>query len=110
MPNNIEDTDLVFYCIKCLALDIRTDNGITYCPHCYTRKTPKTIDITTFDRWEELYHEKYGHPLVERKTPYDDITEAFEEDAIETMTELDAINNNLVVRDKMNLNIDRLRE
>lgn len=110
MSNNIEDSGLIFFCSKCLALDIREEQNILFCPHCYKRKNPATIDITTFERWEELYEQKYGHPLVERKTLYDDITEAFEEDAIETITEIDAITNQMVVRQKINLNLDRLKE
>lgn len=108
MRSNGEE-DLVFYCTRCLAIDVRTEDGITYCPHCFKRKNPSTIDITTFDRWEELYMEKYGHPLVERKSIYDDITEAFNEDAEEVMTNFDAIDNGLVVREKINLNLERLK-
>lgn len=110
MPNNIEDTDLVFFCSKCLALDIREEQNILFCPHCYKRKNPATIDVTTWDRWVELHEQKYGHPLVERKTVYDDLHEAFEEEAIETINAVDAINNQLTVRDKLNLNLDRLKE
>lgn len=110
MPSNIEDSNLVFFCTKCFSLDIREEQNILFCPHCYKRKNPSTVDFTSWERWEELYEQKYGHPLVERKTLYDDITEAFEEDAIETITEIDAITNQMVVRQKINLNLDRLKE
>lgn len=110
MPNNIEDSGLVFFCSKCLSIDIRKEEDILFCPHCYKRKNPATIDITTWERWEELYEQKYGHPLVERKTVYDDLQETFQEDAIETITEIDAITNQMVVRQKINLNLDRLKE
>ena len=110
MPNNIEDTDFVFYCTRCLSIDVRTEDNITFCPHCFTRKNPSTIDITTWKRWEELYEQKYGHQLVEKKTPYDDIREVFDEEAEETITEIDAITNQMIVREKINLNLDRLKE
>lgn len=110
MANNIEDSNLVFFCVKCLSIDIRVEDNIQYCPHCYKRKNPSTIDVTTWERWEELYEEKYGHPLVERKTVYDDLQDTFNEEAIETINAVDAINNQLTVRDKINLNLDRLKE
>lgn len=68
------------------------------------------MDFTTWDRWEELYMEKYGHTLIEKKSIYDDIHDAFEEDAVETLTVSDAIDNNLIVREKLNLNLNRLKE
>lgn len=110
MANNIDETDFVFYCTRCLSIDVRTEDGITYCPHCFTRKNPSTIDITNWSRWEELHIEKYGHPLVQYTSIYDDVHDTFAEDAVETISEYDAANNNLIIREKMNLNLDRLRE
>lgn len=110
MIEHSNESEIIAYCSKCFAIDIRVEGNIEYCPHCYKRKNPATIDITTWERWEELYEQKYGHPLVERKTVYDDLQETFQEDAIETINAVDAINNQLTVREKINLNLDRLKE
>ena len=110
MIEHSNESEIIAYCTRCLAIDIRVEDNIEYCPHCFRRKNPSTIDFTTWDRWEELYMEKYGHPLVEKKTIYDDLHEAFEDEATETISVSDAIDNNMVVRDNINLNLDRLKE
>lgn len=110
MSNSIDDSELVFYCHKCLAIDVRTEGKITYCPHCFSRRIPSTIDVTTWERWEELYEEKYGHPLVQRKSIYDDLKDTYDEDATESLTATEAIENQMIVRQKINLNIDKLKE
>lgn len=104
-----DDTDYVAYCSRCLALDIRVDGNLHYCPHCFRRKNPSTIDFTTFERWEELYIQKYGHPLVQKRSIYDDIKDTYEDDAEQILTAYEAIENGLVVREKINLNIEKLK-
>jgi len=104
------ESEFIAYCTRCLAIDIRVEGNLEYCPHCFKRKNPSTIDFTTWERWEELYEQKYGHQLVEKKTPYDDISEVFYEEAEETITEIDAISKQMIVREKINLNLDRLKE
>lgn len=104
------ESEIIAYCSRCLALDIRVEGNLEYCPHCFKRKNPSTVDFTTLDRWEELYMEKYGHPLVEKTSIYDDLKDTYDEEAIETMSVSDAIDNQLIVRDKMNLNLNKLKE
>lgn len=88
--------EIYWYCSKCISLDIRNDkNGIPYCHSCGA--DVYTVDSTTFDRWNELYIMKYGHPMVERKTVYDDIAECFKEDGYEVLTEEEALNNAMCV-------------
>ena len=110
MIEHSNESQFIAYCTRCLALDIRVEGNLEYCPHCFKRKNPSTVDFTSFERWEELYIEKYGHPLIERKSIYDDIHDAFEEDAVETLTVSDAIDNQLIVREKLNLNLNKLKE
>lgn len=110
MIEHSNESNHIAYCSRCLAIDIRVEGNLEFCPHCFKRKNPSTVDFTTWDRWEELYMEKYGHPLVERKTIYDDLKETYDEDATETMTNWDAMENGLVVKQKINLNLDKLKE
>lgn len=110
MIEHSKESDIIAYCTRCLALDIRVEGNLEFCPHCFKRKNPSTVDFTTWDRWEELYVAKYGHPLIEKKSIYDDIKDAYDEEAIETMSVSDAIDNNFIVRDKMNLNLNKLKE
>ena len=96
------DEDLVWYCTKCMSLNIKdkeTKNGVTvpYCASCGA--DVYHIDVTSFDRWEELYTSKYGHKQIEFKTIYDDLTESYQEDAEEILSEHEAIENGLCVGD-----------
>lgn len=62
----------VFYCRRCLSLNIRqfplnVDQG--YCDDC------GTVDVgsTSIEEWNKMYEEKYGHPYIvkrELKWPY----------------------------------------
>lgn len=97
--------DKVWYCTKCLSLDIRSENDgkRLYCHHCGADAF--SIDFCDFGRWEELYEQRYGKKLLEKRGIYDDLKETYEEDAYETMTASEAISDGCIVRDVINLKI-----
>lgn len=48
----------VYYCKRCLSLDIRVDeNGESFCEKCTSTNILKVNDIF---KWEKLYEKKYG--------------------------------------------------
>lgn len=69
---NIYDEEPVYYCKRCLSLNIRSLPMIgnqDYCEEC------GAIDIgtTEIDNWNKMYEAKYGHPYIikkEKKWPY----------------------------------------
>jgi hypothetical protein len=72
MNKDSYDDDPVFYCKRCLSLNIRpmpvVDNQ-DYCADCSSADVGQT-DIET---WKKMYEEKYGHPYVQKrvlKWPY----------------------------------------
>lgn len=98
MSRDIDDLGKVYYCSRCFSLDIRdNDNGIMYCHHCGA--DIYKIDICDFERWEQLYTEKFGHAQIEQKTIYDDLAESFNEDTPELLTADEALTNGLCVGD-----------
>lgn len=100
----IDEDNIYFYCVKCLSLDIRQNSkGCLYCHHCGADAFK--IDVTDFDRWNELYIAKYGHPQIERKTVYDDLAEAYSESAYDVMTADEALANDLIVGNFVNRKI-----
>lgn len=66
------DEDPVFYCKRCLSLNIRQMpilNNKEYCADCDSADIGQT-DIET---WNKMYEEKYGHPYIQKrvlKWPY----------------------------------------
>lgn len=100
-----EDESVVFYCSRCLSLAVVTDKrGVLTCSHCGAG--PKHIDFCDFDRWDELYRKKYGHPLIEKKGVYDDLSEVYDEETPTEMTFSEALTNGMIVRDKINIRWD----
>lgn len=65
-PEQIDTID-VFYCGDCLSLDVRRLHGSneldSYCDKCFSTN----IRRASVYKWEELYIERYGKPLVTRK-------------------------------------------
>jgi hypothetical protein len=66
------DEDPVFYCKRCLSLNIRrmpcVDNQ-DYCGECGTTD----IGSADIEEWKEMYKKKYGHDFVQKrvlKWPY----------------------------------------
>jgi hypothetical protein len=72
MSRNTYDDDPVYYCKRCLSLNIRQMpimESMDYCDDC------GCVDIgqTDIDHWNEMYRAKYGHDYIikkERKWPY----------------------------------------
>lgn len=66
MKNSTYDDDPVFYCKRCLSLNIQqlpVADNMDYCAECSSADVGQT-DIYT---WKRLYREKYGHDFVEKK-------------------------------------------
>lgn len=61
MDENEHVDDSVYYCRRCLSLGIVEMpfmQGQSYCRHC------GAVDVgvaPTFEEWEDMYKEKYGH-------------------------------------------------
>ena len=81
--NNYND-EPVWYCTKCLSLNIVTNEDHTdlYCADCGRKRTkPQDIDFTSIYKWMKLYEKAYGHhPLADDPNPYDDWKEVYDED------------------------------
>lgn len=66
------DEDPVYYCKRCLSLNIREIPIIQnqdYCEDCGATD----IGQTSIEEWNRMYKEKYGHDYIikqERKWPY----------------------------------------
>lgn len=52
----------VFYCKKCLSLNIKTVIGMDYCDDCNSTN----IDHCHIEEWEKMYEEKYGYKLLNK--------------------------------------------
>ena len=72
MDKESYDDEPVYYCKRCLSLNIRQIpmmENQDYCEDC------GTVDIGTanIEEWKKMYREKYGRDLIEkkeRKWPY----------------------------------------
>lgn len=54
----------VYYCRKCLSLNIKsvgTEEGCEFCDECGSTD----IVTTTIEEWENLYKNKHGHRYLE---------------------------------------------
>jgi len=66
------DDDPVYYCKRCLSLNIKTipyTKDQDYCEDCSTTD----IGVTSIEEWNKMYEAKYGHPYIvkrELKWPY----------------------------------------
>lgn len=101
---------LLFYCTKCLSLNIITNEDHTdlYCADCGRKHShPKYIDITNIHKWTKLYIERKGHhPLAPEPTKYDDIKEVYDSETYYEMpTKEEVIAAGLNYSEKMNRKI-----
>lgn len=75
MATETYEEEPVYYCKRCLSLKVRQMPMVAnqyYCEDC------GTVDIAegSFEEWDELYVERYGHHYLEkekkkeRKWPY----------------------------------------
>ena len=56
------DDDPVYYCPRCLSLEIKADIG----DYCYCNKCGSTtIETVSIDEWEKKYKERYGINYLE---------------------------------------------
>ena len=106
--NNDEELDLVWYCTKCKSLNIKdkeTKNGVTvpYCASCGA--DVYHIDVTSFERWEQLYTTKYGRKQIEFSSIYDDLEDAYNEEAEQIITDHEALENGMNVGNWINRKI-----
>lgn len=55
----------VFYCKKCLSLNIRHVRGIKdteYCDECGSTD----VETTNIENWENMYEARYGHKFLDK--------------------------------------------
>ena len=58
------DQEPVYYCPRCLSLEIKTDIA----DYCYCDKCGSTrIETTSIFEWERLYKDRYGFKFLENK-------------------------------------------
>lgn len=56
------DKEPVYYCPRCLSLEIKSDIG----DYCYCNKCGSTtIKTTDIFKWEEMYEARYGTKFLE---------------------------------------------
>lgn len=76
MDKESYDDEPVYYCRRCLSLKICQMPMVedqSYCEDCGN----VSVAMSSFEEWDELYYEKYGHHYLEkeekkeeRKWPY----------------------------------------
>lgn len=52
----------VFYCKKCLSLNIKSVIGMDYCDDCNSTN----IEQCHIEEWEKMYQERYGYKLLDK--------------------------------------------
>lgn len=105
------DDEVIFYCTRCWSNNIKrgkkipnTDCFDLYCGDC--NAGPKHLDVTTYERWCEIYQEKKGHhPYEPEPSIYDDLEVIYNEEAIDIMTADEALSNGMNVGDYINRKI-----
>ena len=60
------DDEPVLYCKRCYSLSIRHEDAIGM--DCCTECGCSDIAEASFDEWENLYSNRYGHKFVEKNT------------------------------------------
>ena len=66
MDKDSYDDEPVYYCKRCLSLNIKEvpiSSEQSYCEDCGT----VDVAVSSFEEWDELYVEKYGHHYVEKE-------------------------------------------
>lgn len=107
------DDEVIFYCTRCWSNNIKrgkkiqnTDCTDLYCGDCGAG--PKHLDVTTYERWCEIYQEKKGcHPYEPEPSIYDDLEAIYNEDAIDIMTADEALSNGMNVGDVINRRLEK---
>ena len=105
------DDEVIFYCTRCWSPNIKrgkkipnTDCTDLSCGDCGAG--PKHLDVTTYERWCEIYQEKKGcHPYEPEPSIYDDLESIYNEEAIDIMTADEALSNGMNVGDYINRKI-----
>lgn len=110
MSKDIDDTNIFFYCTRCMSLHIISENDgkDLYCASCGRKHShPKYIDITTLDKWTKLYIARTGHhPLAQDPNPYEDWKTVYDEEtSYEMPTKEEVIAAGLNYSEKMNRKI-----
>lgn len=107
---NKYDEEPVFYCTRCLSLSVMADKkGRLFCSKCGAQAD--RIDVCHIEKWEQLYRRVFGcSHLPQKYDVYADLQASYVEDAVEVMTESEALDCGLTCRDVMNLNINKLHE
>jgi hypothetical protein len=70
MDRDSYDDEPVYYCRRCLSLRIGQVPMVTdksYCEDCGTID----IAITSFEQWDEMYVERYGHHFMETRKEHE---------------------------------------
>lgn len=52
----------VFYCKRCLSLNIKSVIGMDYCDSCNSTN----IEQCHIEEWEKMHEEKYGYKLLNK--------------------------------------------
>jgi hypothetical protein len=68
MARNEYDEEPVYYCKRCLSLNIRQMpilNHQDYCGECGSAE----VGCVDIEEWNQLYEKKYGHPYIDRTKP-----------------------------------------
>ena len=105
------DDEVIFYCTRCWSTNIKrgkkipnTDCTDLYCGDC--NAGPKHLDVTTYERWCELYQQHKGvEPFQPEPSIYDDLEAIYNEEAIDIMTADEALSNGMNVSDVINRRI-----
>ena len=66
------DDEPVYFCKRCLSLNIRELPIIRYQDYCADCGTAD-VGIASIEEWKKMYKEKYGHDYIEKrelKWPY----------------------------------------
>lgn len=84
MSKNDYNDEPVWYCTKCLSLNIISNEDHTdlYCADCGRKRSkPQAVDFTSIYKWMSLYEKYYGHhPLAPEPDQYADLHEQYEQD------------------------------
>ena len=52
----------VYYCAKCLSLNIKSVIGMDYCDSCNSTN----VEQCSIEEWEKLHEKKYGYKLLDK--------------------------------------------
>lgn len=84
-----------YYCTVCGSLGIVEKDGVMCCTHCGAG--PEKIDVTTWEKYEE----KYADKIIRRSSPYDDLSDVYDEETSEELTIGEALENGCTVMEHL---------